>query len=356
MFIVKYVLFFINVFSPAQTESNIFRIHPDRLDSKLQGYIYLTFEKISPRLCFNKCIRRPNCHSYNYNKSLLTCELNNKPKSVSSEDFFFQNGYVYVEIEQYRGDPLLDPCHSKPCKSAEICEIKLDGNTFCVKDNKYTIKEPTFTTKSVKTTTNDNTNIRNTGTSEAQTKTMASISQTIGTATKSTELTSIYINVGTTTKTVDTTAEKHLTKTEFETTVYDNHGPTSDETSHTAATRLLKTTADQVSNYTITNDKPKLTTETVTGSETRTKTPVHVSNTHTIGTTTYDTTMTGTSTSDATITSAKTITPTSLSNTVGTTTNTVGTTEEHPLINTKGTTAVSETHLTKKLTHQQQSC
>lgn len=89
--------------SEDQFNSGIFRINPDKIDTKLDGYNIRTFEKISPRMCFDKCLRRPKCHSYNYNRHILRCELNFRPKCVSGIDFHNEVGFVYVDVGHYRG-------------------------------------------------------------------------------------------------------------------------------------------------------------------------------------------------------------------------------------------------------------
>ncbi|CAC5421417.1 Fibrinogen-like protein 1,Fibrinogen-like protein A,Tenascin,Ryncolin-2,Ryncolin-4,Tenascin-X,Ficolin-1-A,Angiopoietin-related protein 1,Ficolin-2,Ryncolin-1,Tenascin-R,Ficolin-3,Ryncolin-3,Ficolin-1 [Mytilus coruscus] len=118
--------------STEQCKSGIFHVNPDKLDTKLNGYKIRTFENISPRGCFDKCIRRPRCHSYNYNRHLLRCELNYQP--TSQYNFLNEVGFIYVEVDHYRGDPMYDTCLENPCKPGKICEETKDGSLFCVKD------------------------------------------------------------------------------------------------------------------------------------------------------------------------------------------------------------------------------
>ncbi|XP_052100917.1 ficolin-3-like [Mytilus californianus] len=120
--------------STEQCTSGIFHVNPDKIDTKLDGYKIRTFENISPRGCFDKCIRRPRCHSYNYNRHVLRCELNYQPTSVSHNDFPNAVGFIFVEVDHYRGDPKYDTCLENPCKPGEICERKKDGDVFCVKE------------------------------------------------------------------------------------------------------------------------------------------------------------------------------------------------------------------------------
>ncbi|CAG2239980.1 unnamed protein product [Mytilus edulis] len=122
--------------STDQCKSGIFHVNPDKLNRKLEGYNLKirTFENISPRGCFDQCMRRPRCHSYNYNRHLLRCELNHKPNSDSLNNFQNEVGYIYVEVNHYRGDPMYDTCLENPCKPDEICKEKKGRSVFCVKD------------------------------------------------------------------------------------------------------------------------------------------------------------------------------------------------------------------------------
>ncbi|VDH98077.1 Hypothetical predicted protein, partial [Mytilus galloprovincialis] len=227
-------------------------------------------------------------------------------------------GYVYVEIDQYRGDSLLDPCHRKPCQSAEICEIKLDGNTFCVKD------------KPITTTTKDNTKFLNTGTSKTQMKTLTSISRIAST----TEAAKIV--------TFDTTAGIPLTTTKS-TIVSETHGSKSYKTTPTTATTLLETTAYKSSVSPITHDQPMGFADTIASSMAPTKTFTSLSDIQTIASNTDDTTVTDTSIDTDAFAAAENIELISKYITTGITTKTIDKTDDILLTNTKGTT-VSETH------------
>ncbi|VDI35362.1 Hypothetical predicted protein [Mytilus galloprovincialis] len=120
--------------SAEQCTSETFRINPDKRDVKLRGFTYRTFEKISPRACFQKCIRRKRCHSYNYNRASLRCELNLKSMCVSDGNFQIETGYVYVEINHYRGDPLFDPCVGNQCAEGEVCDSLQNKKVVCLMD------------------------------------------------------------------------------------------------------------------------------------------------------------------------------------------------------------------------------
>ncbi|XP_076113633.1 fibrinogen-like protein A [Mytilus galloprovincialis] len=109
-------------------------MNPDRMNTRLTGYKIRTFDNISPIICFDKCIRRPRCNSYNYNRHILRCELNYKPKPGFVENFQNEVGFVYVDVNHYRGDPMYDTCLGNPCNPGEVCETKKDRSVFCVKD------------------------------------------------------------------------------------------------------------------------------------------------------------------------------------------------------------------------------
>ncbi|CAC5399486.1 unnamed protein product [Mytilus coruscus] len=126
------LVFILSNVSAEESRTGIFCIEPDTLNARLDGLVFGTFEKIPPRLCFNKCIRRPKCHSYNYNRAMLKCELNVKP--MSEADFHNKDGYVYVEIDRYRGDSLYDTCRGNHCKEGEVCESLKNGKKVCVQD------------------------------------------------------------------------------------------------------------------------------------------------------------------------------------------------------------------------------
>ncbi|CAC5415712.1 unnamed protein product [Mytilus coruscus] len=122
------------VIAAAECKSGIWIMNPDKMNTRLTGYKIRTFDNIPPRICFDKCIRRPRCHSYNYNRHILRCELNYKPKPGFVEHFHNEVGFVYVDVDHYRGDPMYDTCLGNPCKSGEVYETKKDRSVFCIKD------------------------------------------------------------------------------------------------------------------------------------------------------------------------------------------------------------------------------
>lgn len=95
-------LFVISNTSAENETAGVFRIKPEKLQTRQEGFVFRTFDKISPRGCFNKCIQRPMCYSYNYNIVHLKCELNSKPLSGVDRDFHNDDSCVFVEVDRYK--------------------------------------------------------------------------------------------------------------------------------------------------------------------------------------------------------------------------------------------------------------
>ena len=92
-----------------QCTSRRLRVEEDKADTRLIGFTYITFYNEGPNSCFDKCIRRPECHSFNYNLDLRVCELNVEPTYSLPEDNLANiTGYSYVTIGQYRGVCILN--------------------------------------------------------------------------------------------------------------------------------------------------------------------------------------------------------------------------------------------------------
>ena len=80
-------------------QTGALRVSPDKSGERLNGSVYVTFHNYGPNSCFDECIRRPRCHSFNYNMDSFHCEINEKP---SPEVFVSESGYEYVYISPYR--------------------------------------------------------------------------------------------------------------------------------------------------------------------------------------------------------------------------------------------------------------
>lgn len=75
---------------------------PNKTDERLNGSVIIRFANIGPNMCFDECIRRPRCHSFNYDMDKFNCELNKEPVPANAV-FQSYSGYEYVEIGIYRG-------------------------------------------------------------------------------------------------------------------------------------------------------------------------------------------------------------------------------------------------------------
>ncbi|XP_052059180.1 fibrinogen-like protein 1 [Mytilus californianus] len=108
------------------------RVDPDHINARLHGYTFITFENVGANACFDKCIRRRRCLSFNYKEEERHCEINEKNVET---DLVEGIGYVHVNIQQYRNFSRYDPCSKiGNCQVGEICQTMRDGETFCVKD------------------------------------------------------------------------------------------------------------------------------------------------------------------------------------------------------------------------------
>ncbi|XP_063397611.1 uncharacterized protein LOC134681908 [Mytilus trossulus] len=130
-----FLLLIILKVSSEQCKTEIFTINPDKRDVKLHGFTYCSFDQTTPRGCLSKCIQRPLCHSYNYNMAHLTCELNMTPETLSEVYFQHDKGYIYIEIQHYRGNTSFNPCIGNPCSKNEICVRLKNKEIICIKDD-----------------------------------------------------------------------------------------------------------------------------------------------------------------------------------------------------------------------------
>ncbi|CAG2248255.1 unnamed protein product [Mytilus edulis] len=78
------------------------RVDADKTGARLKGYTYITFSNIGPNACYNECIRRTKCRSFNYNSITRRCDIN-KMSSSSETEFVDETNCVYVDMTQYRG-------------------------------------------------------------------------------------------------------------------------------------------------------------------------------------------------------------------------------------------------------------
>ncbi|CAG2214508.1 unnamed protein product [Mytilus edulis] len=132
-------------------QSGVSRVIPDKSGERLNGSVYITFHNYGPNSCFDECIRRPRCHSFNYNMDSFHCEINEKP---STEVFVSKSGYEYVIISTAR-QTSRDPCTSD-CAEGEICITLYNGMCTCLVDEKVSVSTALHgTTEHQATTTDD---------------------------------------------------------------------------------------------------------------------------------------------------------------------------------------------------------
>ncbi|VDI83007.1 Hypothetical predicted protein [Mytilus galloprovincialis] len=198
-------------------QTGALRVSPDKSGERLNGSVYVTFHNYGPNSCFDECIRRPRCHSFNYNMDSFHCEINEKP---SPEVFVSESGYEYVYISPYRKTSR-DPCTSD-CAEGEICITLYNGMCTCLVDDDDTIRYETTTqmttesettggtTTVVETTQSETTMTEKTTQSGAKTKEKTTQSRP---STQSTTNTSPTTNNNMTEKSTDTLSTTTLEST-----------------------------------------------------------------------------------------------------------------------------------------------
>lgn len=90
----------LNVVHCQDCRSGELRVIPDKTNKKLNGTVITVFSHYGPNLCFDECIRRPRCHSFNYNKQMYFCELNSEPLNLV---YLTAQGFDFVDISFHRG-------------------------------------------------------------------------------------------------------------------------------------------------------------------------------------------------------------------------------------------------------------
>ncbi|VDI21936.1 Hypothetical predicted protein, partial [Mytilus galloprovincialis] len=131
VFTVVVFLFNVGVAYFQQCTVKTLRVDADKTGARLKGYTYITFSNIGPNACYNECIRRTKCRSFNYNSITRRCDIN-KMSSSSETDFVDETNCVYVDMTQYRGDSYYDPCPgSDACVKGEFCQTLKDNINIC---------------------------------------------------------------------------------------------------------------------------------------------------------------------------------------------------------------------------------
>lgn len=93
-------------FSTSQCYNGTFSciVNPTEPGRRFPGTVFMTFEKFGPNQCFDECIRRARCESFNYKASEFYCELNTGHgiESNTSNDFVNDAKYEYTSMEGLR--------------------------------------------------------------------------------------------------------------------------------------------------------------------------------------------------------------------------------------------------------------
>ncbi|CAG2208168.1 CD206 [Mytilus edulis] len=136
VFTVVVFLYTVEVAYFQQCTVRTLRVDADKTGTRLNGHTYITFSNIGPNACYNECIRRTKCRSFNYNSITRRCDIN-KMSSSSETDFVDETNCVYVDMTQYRGDSYYDPCPgSDACVEGEFCQTLKDDKKICNRDVK----------------------------------------------------------------------------------------------------------------------------------------------------------------------------------------------------------------------------
>ncbi|VDH93521.1 Hypothetical predicted protein [Mytilus galloprovincialis] len=122
-------------FSTSQCYNGTFSciINPTEPGRRFPGTVFMTFEKFGPNQCFDECIRRARCESFNYKASEFYCELNTGHgiESNTSNDFVNDAKYEYTSMEGLR-KTFYDPCiYTSGCYPGTVCSRQGDGTRSC---------------------------------------------------------------------------------------------------------------------------------------------------------------------------------------------------------------------------------
>ena len=73
----------------------------------LRGHTFKTYRVGLPEMCYFRCEEEVTCQSYNFVIAQKICELNNRTKEATPEDFMPDQRRFYMKRSQNRGTPLL---------------------------------------------------------------------------------------------------------------------------------------------------------------------------------------------------------------------------------------------------------
>ena len=73
----------------------------------LRGHTFMTYRVGLPEMCYFRCEEEVTCQSYNFVIAQTICELNNRTKEATPEDFMPDQMRYYMKRSHNRGTPLL---------------------------------------------------------------------------------------------------------------------------------------------------------------------------------------------------------------------------------------------------------
>ena len=71
----------------------------------LRGHTFKTYRVGLPEMCYFRCEEEVTCQSYNFVIAQKICELNNRTKEATPEDFMPDQRRFYMKRSQNRGTP-----------------------------------------------------------------------------------------------------------------------------------------------------------------------------------------------------------------------------------------------------------
>ncbi|CAC5371224.1 unnamed protein product [Mytilus coruscus] len=130
-----FFLFNLVQFATSQCSNGQFSciVNPTEPGRRLPDTVFMTFEKFGPNQCFDECIRRARCESFNYKASEFYCELNTGygVESNTSNDFVNDAKYEYTSMDGLR-KTFYDPCiYASGCYPGTVCGRQGDGTRSC---------------------------------------------------------------------------------------------------------------------------------------------------------------------------------------------------------------------------------
>lgn len=76
-------------------------IRPTSEGQRLDGSVFMSVNMCGYNACFDECIRRPLCKSYNYKKDEFLCELNSET-ATNEADLLVNTKFVFTSVDGMR--------------------------------------------------------------------------------------------------------------------------------------------------------------------------------------------------------------------------------------------------------------